>query len=435
MFQAGLHGELSRRLHIGRMTREVGNTLKDAARAAPPILVVDDSKAQRRLLARTLAKWGYHTMEAASGEDALFICRAMAIDIVISDWMMPGMSGVEFCSTFRKLASDRPTYFILLTAQTEREVLAEGLESGADDFLSKPFNSIELKARLRAGERVVKAQRDLSDKNVALSDALAELSDAYAAIDRDLRGARTFQEGLVPERHLLVDPFEVSLLFRSSGHVGGDLVGYFRINSREIGVYSVDVSGHGVASALMTARIAGFFSDSSPERNIALRKVGDGYEIVRLEDVFAALNTILQSDADSDQYLTMSLAHVNLETGEVEVCQAGHPSPAVQRRDGRVSYLELWSTPIGLLEDGEYSKATVTLNIGDRLVLYSDGITECPGAGEAMLDEDGFADILVRNAGQKGPALVDAILAELTEFSGLVGEFPDDLSAAVIERV
>ena len=416
------------------MTHELADTLKNAALAVPPILVVDDSKAQRRLLTRTLTKWGYDTIEAASGEDALEICQATTIDIIVSDWMMPGMSGVEFCRAFRKLP-DRLAYFVLLTAQTEREVLAEGLESGADDFLSKPFNSVELKARLRAGERLVKAQRDLSEKNAALSDTLSDLSDAYAAIDRDLRGARAFQEGLVPERHLLLDKLEVSLLFRSSGHIGGDLVGYFHVNPQEIGVYSVDVSGHGVASALMSARIAGFFSDGAPDRNIALKRVGNGYEMVRLEVAFDKLNEILQGDAESDLYLTMALAHVNLQTGLVEVCQAGHPSSAVQRNDGSVSFLELWSTPIGLLDTGEFAKTTVQLNAGDRLLLYSDGITECPDENEVLLDEDGFAALLQQHASKKGPALVDAVVSSLTEYCGEDGEFPDDLSAAVIERL
>ena len=113
------------------MTRETPS-LPDAAMVVRPVLVVDDSRAQRRLVARTLQKWGYETIEAESGEEAMTICLGQQIDIVISDWMMPGMSGVEFCRAFRENANGRPAYFILLTAQTEREVLAEGLESGAD---------------------------------------------------------------------------------------------------------------------------------------------------------------------------------------------------------------------------------------------------------------------------------------------------------------
>ena len=416
------------------MTVELTQPLNDTGQLMPPVLVVDDSKAQRRLLSHTLAKWGYETIEASSGAEALDICRGTSIDIIISDWMMPGMSGVEFCKQFRLLPGRR-AYFILLTAQTEREVLAEGLESGADDFLSKPFNAVEMRARIRAGERLIAAQRDLANQNTILEETLSDLSDAYANIERDLRGARAFQEGLVPNRNLVLDQLEISLLFQSSGHVGGDLVGYFRVNPHEIGVFSVDVSGHGVASALMTARIAGYFSDTSPERNIALTSVGGSYAMIPLEDVCSRLNAILQEDKDSDQYLTMALARINLDTGLVEVCSAGHPSPVVQRGNGKIDFLDLWSTPVGLIDDVEFSKANLSLAHGDRLVLYSDGLTECPDAEEKdMLDADGLARIFADHAEQHGPNLVSCVMRSLRSYRG-GSEFPDDLSAVVVQRI
>lgn len=243
-----------------------------------------------------------------------------------------------------------------------------------------------------------------------------------------------FQEGLVPNRTLSLDQIQVSLLFQSSGHVGGDLVGYFRVNAHEIGVYSVDVSGHGVASALMTARIAGFFSDTSPERNISLTSVGNGFGMIPLEDACTRLNRILQDDSESDQYLTMALARVNLSTGSVEICSAGHPSPAVQRADGSVSFVEMWSTPIGLLDEVEFAKARVELAPGDRLLLYSDGLTECPDEDGNLLDDDGLASLLARNFDKSGLNLVNAIVTSLVRYHG-GSDFPDDLSAALIQRV
>lgn len=413
------------------MTAPARLSRSDDAPAMSPVLVVDDSKAQRRLLTRTLENWGYETLEASSGEEALDLCRVTPFDIVISDWMMPGMSGAEFCRAFRA-SSDRPAYFILLTAQTEREILAEGLDSGADDFLSKPFHAVELRARLGAGERVIQSQQALSAKNDVLTTTLDELSDAYAAIERDLKGARAFQEGLVPERFVSFAGADVSLLFRSSGHVGGDLVGYFPVRDGEIGVFSVDVSGHGVASALMTARIAGFLSAGSPDRNIALRNTGSGYEMLPLQDVCVRLNDILMMDAESDLYLTMAIAHVDLGLRRVELCQAGHPSPAVQRRNGDISLPEMWSTPIGLLDVGEFATSTLEFQTGDRLMLYSDGLTECPDRNNVLLDDEGLERIMRMHSTKNGPEFVDALLTSLTAYRG-GGDFPDDISAAVVE--
>lgn len=384
-------------------------------------------------MSRTLKRWGYRALEAGSGREALEICRSEDIRLVISDWMMPGMSGVEFCRAYRDLIGDGPGYFILLTAQTEREALAEGLENGADDFLSKPFNAIELRARLRAGERVLNAQRDLAAKNGELTATLGKLSEAYSAIDRDLREARKFQEGLVPERFVPLGGADVSLLFRPSGHVGGDMVGYFDIRPGEKGFYAVDVSGHGVSSALMTARIASYFSDAAPERNIALFRGPDGYEMLPPDEVCRRLNALLQKDAESDLYLTMILARLVLETGEVTLCQAGHPSPLVMYADGGMGFHEAFGMPIGLVDDAEFSTTELILSPGDRMLFYSDGITECPDPEGTILDEAGLKEMLSATGAQSGPQCLSALVASLERFAGTV-DFPDDLSAVLIEK-
>ncbi len=419
------------------MTSHVPRSALNAANPAtvvtPPILVVDDSRAHRRLLSKSLSRWGYQTVEADSGEEALEICKSTPIDLVISDWMMPGMSGVEFCRAFRDIRAGKPGYFILLTAQTDRDILAEGLESGADDFLSKPFNAVELKARIRAGERLLNAQRDMDAKNLLLSETLMELRVAQAAIDRDLKEARRFQHALVPERYLALNRADISLLYQPSGHVGGDLVGMFRVSENRYGVYSVDVSGHGIASSLMTARIAGHLSASSPDRNIALTTDDLGiYSMHPPEKVCAILNDILMQQPDTDQYLTMLLADIDFAEGSAIVAQAGHPSPVVQRADGEVQFTSCFGLPIGLIEGAEYTSFRVDFAPGDRFLLYSDGITECPDPKGVLLDESGLAEILRRSKDLKGRKLLSHLVCELESFSGL-SEFPDDLSAILVE--
>lgn len=399
-----------------------------------PVLVVDDSRAQRRLLTRTLGKWGYETIEAASGQEALSICSGVDIDLVISDWMMPGMSGIEFCKAFREIKRDRPAYFILLTAQKERERLAEGLESGADDFLSKPFNTVELKARLRAGERVVNAQRDMIAKNRLLRKTLDELEEAQAAIDSDLREARNFQQALVPKRFLALPGADVSFLYRPSGHVGGDLVGFFPVTESRVGLFAVDVAGHGIASALMTARVAGHLGSTSPDQNIALTKGSDGsVRMLPPAEVCAHLNRLLIAELEIDKYLTMILAELDLSTGRIEMAQAGHPSPLLERRDGSLTYIESFGLPVGLIDDASYDCVALDLNPGDRLILYSDGLTECPDPNGRLLDEEGLLEIVGSRRSRTGLDFVDHLTESLIGFAETT-DFPDDLSAVVIER-
>jgi len=158
------------------------------------VIVVDDSGAQRRLLRLMLLRWGFEVAEAEDAEQGLALCQSFAPDLVISDWMMPGMTGVEFCLAFRALARDSYGYFILLTSKSEKAAVASGLESGADDFLTKPVNGIELRARINAGARILSMERELKAKNAVIADTLAELQSVHASIDKDLQQARILRD-------------------------------------------------------------------------------------------------------------------------------------------------------------------------------------------------------------------------------------------------
>lgn len=129
------------------------------------VLVVDDSRAQRHMLSMQLRRWGYLVTESEDAAAALRVCAGADVDIIISDWMMPGMTGLEFCRKFRALGRERYGYFVLLTSKSEKTEVADGLEAGADDFLTKPVSSGELRARLRAGERMLSMQSELLSKN------------------------------------------------------------------------------------------------------------------------------------------------------------------------------------------------------------------------------------------------------------------------------
>ncbi|MCC5987627.1 MAG: SpoIIE family protein phosphatase [Pararhodobacter sp.] len=396
------------------------------------MLVVDDSRAQRRVVSAGLRRWGYDVIEAASGSEALQLCDGGGIDLVLSDWMMPGMTGIEFCRALRASGHEHYIYFILLTAKSDKAATAEGLEVGADDFLAKPVDSGELRARIKAGERVLSMERELRAKNGLLTDTLDELRGLYNSLDRDLIEARNLQQSLLRERHRRFDSGQVSLLLRPSGHIGGDMVGWFEIDERRLGLYGFDVSGHGVASALLTARLAGLLSGASAEHNIAIETTESGPRPRPPASVAGAMNRLLMSEIQTERYATLCYAEIDRSSGLVRMVQAGHPHPLIQHADGTITYLGAGGLPIGLLSDAGYEGFEARLRPGERLLLVSDGITECPDEAGEELGMAGLERILQGLAGLRGEALMEALIWELARWAGNE-DFPDDISCALFE--
>jgi sigma-B regulation protein RsbU (phosphoserine phosphatase) len=396
------------------------------------ILVVDDSMSQRRTLARYLRRSGFDVIEAGSGEEALDLIEADAPDIVISDWMMPGLTGIDLCRTIRTAERQRYVYFILLTSKAEKSEIVQGLEAGADDFLSKPVNSAELLGRISAGERVLKMERRLTESNRLISTTLNDMRELCDSVRRDLVEAQRLQESLIRERFRSFGSSDVSLFLRPSGHVGGDLVGFFPINARRIALFALDVAGHGIASAMMTARLSGYLSGTSPEQNLALVLSEFGiYDAHSPAEVAAMLNRIVIDEMPTEAYFTMAYADVDLVTGGARIVQAGHPHPAIQRQSGRIEFVGTGGLPIGMFDTASYSEFSVLLSPGDRLFMMSDGITEAARPDGSLLGDEGFADLLSRHRTVTGPAVFTALMDDLA--TGGAHEFADDVSGVLFE--
>nr|WP_282569202.1 SpoIIE family protein phosphatase [Aliiroseovarius sp. S1339] len=395
-------------------------------------MVVDDSRAQRRILTSSLARQGYEVTEAGTGDEALEVCKQEHFDLILSDWMMPGMDGLELCEAFRQLSHAGYVYFILMTSKTDKGAVAQGLDVGADDFLAKPVNPDELRARINAGGRILSMERELQDKNRLVTSTLAEIQALYDSLDRDLVEARKMQQSLVREKYRDFGMAEVSLMLKPCGHVGGDLVGFFEAGPDTLAFYSIDVSGHGIASALLTARLASYFSDGSPTHNIALDLEPNGaYRRRAPETVADELNKLLLNDLRSEHYFTMLFGYLNLQTGEVEMAQCGHPNAVLMSIDGRAQFFGDGGMPIGLIADARFERQRLTLAPGERLIFYSDGFTECTDDAGTMLDEDGFAEILRKNNALTNEALFDSLVWDLDAFSG-GQDLGDDLSCVMV---
>src|SRR5580658_3053888 len=194
------------------------------------ILIADDSIVSRHLLEATLRKWGYEVMVACDGAEALdLLQRDDAPSLIILDWMMPGMTGVEVCRRIRQRDSEPYTYILLLTSKSQKEDLIEGMDAGADDYITKPFDQNELQVRLRAGTRLVdlqaqllKAREDLREQ--AERDSLTRLwnrSWILKQLGREL--ARSEREAR-PLGVVIVDLDHFKHINDTHGHLAGDAV-------------------------------------------------------------------------------------------------------------------------------------------------------------------------------------------------------------------
>ena len=397
----------------------------------PTVLVLDPSVAQRSLIASIVSRMDYPVLLAETPLEALEICQGpdgSRIGMIISAWQMEGMDGPEFCQAFRDLNAENYTYVILTTARSDRRAKAVGLDAGADDFVARPIDLGELRARIRAGQRMLSMQEALLHRNHEVATTLYDLQKIQSAMNRDLVEARKLQQSFLPEDETHFGPHRLCLRLVTQGQVGGDLLGHFELTDGRLAVFSIDVSGHGIASALLTGRLAGLFSEWNPGHNIASPTPGAPPDPP--EALMSRVNESMLGDIDSDLYFTCALVYLDPMTGEVELCQAGHPHPLIRRADGSVEAFGNGGPPVGLIPGAPFDRVTAKLAPGDSMLLYSDGLTECEDSWGDMLEEEGLKELVARAEGDP-KTVIDTIHAGVAAHAGIAG-FDDDVSMLLL---
>ncbi len=393
------------------------------------ILVAEDNPVTRETISLTLRKIGYEVLSAPDGKLAWDILQKEYISLIVSDWEMPEMDGVTLCRKVRAAKFPGYVFFIMLTARDTKEDLVEGMAAGADDFIVKPFNKEELYARIRAGERILKLEKDLADRNKVLRETNEKLNKAYSVIKRDLREAGKIQSSLLPESDSVICGIQFDWIFLPSTYVAGDIFNYFKLDETHVGFYLLDVAGHGIPASMLSVTLSKVLSTENNKQCILKRQleVPPHYEITMPSVVIKALNQRFQSDAETMQYFTMIYGVINTLNGHTVLTQAGHPPPVYLKKGSKATLLGTGGYPIGMFPDLDYDEETVVLNKGDHLFLYSDGITECTNMNKEQFSVERLIRILEndQNVSQKG--LMKETEKCLREWKG-DDEFEDDVT-------
>jgi serine phosphatase RsbU (regulator of sigma subunit) len=384
-------------------TLGTSGTLLTQGTQATKVLVIDDDEDVHRLLRARLEGRGCEVRSAASGEEGIEILRQSHPDLVFLDVAMSGMTGIDVLDYVRSERFD--VAVILTTAYSSEQVAIAALRHGADDYLRKPFDRSEFQAaldrtltRLRMRRQIRALSRELETKQRQLAEELAR--------------AALVQSELLPGEQPPLPGFEIGARCLPASAVGGDFYDWQQLPGRWC-LTVADVMGKGMAAALLMATV----------RAVIRAMVAEHGAADAVQQTAASLDGDLTR---SGSFVTLFHAQLDVATGTLRYVDAGHGQVFVRRRSGQIDLLKPWNLPIGVLSNESYREGTATLQAGDALVIYSDGLT----AARPDLFKDPIA--VARHVADEEPAAATA--ERLVNLALTAGQLPDDLTVVVVRR-
>lgn len=455
--------------------------------AGVDVLVAEDSKIQARMLVKRLTDAGHAVRWAENGADALVMARERRPDIIISDIEMPVMTGYEFCKAVKTDPALRGVPLILMSTLSDPIDIIRGLDAGADNYVTKPYEPDYLLGRMRslldsplgdaaeqatlevavAGQKfhvqagrqqvlnllistfenavaknqeLIAANQELSiardrlqQNNAELSQLNDEISRRNAQMVRDLEAAAKVQRSLLPADDAALAAAEIAWRYVPCQKLAGDFLNVFPLDDEHAGLFVVDVSGHGVPSSLMAVTVGRFLTPKVSDQSLLVRQGPDGRVVVATPaEVATQLNRLFQADEFSGLYFTMLYGVLHLPTGRLDYVSSGHPALLRVPAAGDVEFHGAEGFPIGFVPDVEYAQKTLQLTPGDRIYLYSDGVTEAMDKDQEPLGEQALAECIGGSRARPLEETVAGLLETVEQWCQPAGPL-DDVSILGLE--
>ncbi len=337
------------------------------------ILVIDDDRSIQMFLKRILQKQGYEVITASTGEEGILRTLNSPPALIICDWMMPGLSGLEVCDRIKKDPKLSTTFFILLTSLDSIADRVKGLDAGADDFITKPIEQNELQARVRAGLRLHQLSQDLQTQKLLLETELAEASE--------------YVKSLLPPA--LKYPLSIKFKFLPSRQLGGDCFDYNWLDADSLAIYLLDAAGHGLKATLPSISVLNLL------RSRALKDLN----YYQPSAVLAALNNTFQINYENDKYFTIWYGVYNRVTRQLIYASGGHP-PAIiisgtTPTNTDVKRLKTPGIPVGMFPEAKYVDSSCYIEKSSTLYIFSDGAYEITQTDGNLWNLEAFIQILI----------------------------------------
>jgi sigma-B regulation protein RsbU (phosphoserine phosphatase) len=369
------------------------------------ILIVDDVKTNVDILVAALRD-EFKLSVALDGESALRAIEKAPPDLVLLDIVMPGIDGYEVCRRLREDTATRDLPIMFLSSLEDVQDKARGFELGANDYLTKPFEVLEVKARVRS---LLKAK--------AYADAVK------AAQERDLHIAREIQMGILPSDLPSLGVgmgLDVHAIIEPARQVGGDLFEVLRLSDDRMVVAVADVCGKGIPAALFMAVTVTLL------RTMARQIEGPAEILARMNDELAAQNP-------RGMFVTMLCLDLR-RGGQVTCANAGHDSLLRVRSSGSPEEVFPSSgTVLGLFPGQTYTNETLDLGHGETLVLYTDGVTEAADPEKALFGQERLHECFAKGAGKDAAETVDRLLKAVRAYANGAPQ-SDDITILALRR-
>lgn len=396
------------------MTTTNGNTSSRPVK----LLIVDDEPDLEALIVQKFRKQirdgRFQFRFASDGTEALEQLEAdREIELILTDINMPRMDGLTLLTKLREM--NHPVLkAVIVSAYGDMDNIRVAMNRGAFDFLTKPIDLRDLETT------VEKALREL----FALKESL-EARARLHAIEHELDIARKIQQGIVPTIFPAFpghDEFEVYGKMVAARHVGGDFYDFFLLDDHRLGFVIGDVSGKGVPAAIMMAV-------SRTLLRAVAQQVGSAGECL------SRVNNILRNDNDENLFVTVFYGVLDIATGRLEYSNGGHNPPYVVSKGGELRAMGGASgIVLGVIEGGPYSSETISLDHGDVVFLFTDGVTEAMNAEEEFFDDERLVAILQGHRGEALSELLAKVYCEVEAFAGGAPQSDDVTVLAVRYR-
>jgi serine phosphatase RsbU (regulator of sigma subunit) len=368
------------------------------------ILVVDDNSDIRRYIKDILSD-KYAVIEAQNGAAGLEKVRLCKPDLVISDIMMPEMDGYQLLKEIKDNPAFAQIPVVLLTAKADESGKADGLDAGADDYLSKPFSSKELSARVKSLLKLYRFQKLIIERN--------------KEIEADLDIAKIIQSKLMLEGYNAENNENFSVQFYPLDKVAGDFYNYIE-DEETVKIFIADVSGHGLASAFLALI-------TKNELDNQITRTSD------TQSVLDHLNLSVSRYSVRCNFVTAFFCIYNRKTGMLKYSKAGHNPPILCRKsDNSITELSTYGRALGFFPDIKFEEKEIHLEKSDRIIFYTDGLIEISDKSGEMFGLERLISFIIENRDFIPAEFSDKLMRNIEIFA--MGEaFEDDVTLLVYD--